>query len=126
MTQWWGPGPFTSHSCSLDVRPGGEWQIVMRSPDGTDFRTAGVYSEVVKSERLVFTNNAFGQDGTPLLEGVTSVIFADEGRKTRLTVKARVTGLVPFAPQMIKGMEPGWNMTLDKLAAFVAGNAATA
>jgi hypothetical protein len=34
-------------------------------------------------------------------------------------VKAKVTGLVPFAPQMIKGMEPGWNQTLDKLARFV-------
>ena len=52
MTQWWGPGSFTNHSCKLDVRPGGAWQIVMRSPDGTDFRSEGVYSEVVKSERL--------------------------------------------------------------------------
>lgn len=126
MTEWWGPGPFTSHSCSLDVRPGGEWQIVMRSPDGTDFRTAGVYSEVVESERLVFTNDAFAQDGTPLLKGVTSVTFADEGKKTKLTLRAKVTGLVPFAPQMIRGMEPGWNMTLDKLAGFLTGKAASA
>ncbi|HVY94936.1 MAG TPA: SRPBCC domain-containing protein [Bryobacteraceae bacterium] len=125
MTQWWGPGPFTSHSCKLDVRPGGEWQITMRSPAGMDFRSSGVYSEVVPSERLVFTNDAYGQDGTLLLKGVTSVTFADEGRKTKLTVNAKVTGMVPYAPQMIKGMEPGWNMTLDKLAGFVTGKAAT-
>jgi len=54
------------------------------------------------------------------------VFFADEGGKTKLTLKSKATGLVPFAPQMIKGMEPGWNMTLDKLAGFVAGKAATA
>jgi hypothetical protein len=30
------------------------------------------------------------------------------------------------ALQRIKGMEPGWNMTLDKLAAFVSGKAVTA
>ena len=41
-------------------------------------------------------------------------------------MKSKVTGLVPFAPQMIKGMEPGWNMTLDKLAVFLTGKAASA
>lgn len=126
MTQWWGPGPFTSHSCKLDVRPGGEWQITMRSPEGRDFRSSGVYSEVVPSERLVFTNDAYGQDGTQLLKGLTSVTFADDGRKTKLTLKTKATGLVPFAPQMLKGMEPGWNMTLEKLSAFVSGKAVTA
>ena len=52
--------------------------------------------------------------------------FADEGKKTKLTLRAKVTGLVPFAPQMIRGMEPGWNMTLDKLAGFLTGKAASA
>ncbi len=116
MTQWWGPGVFTNHSCKLDVRPGGAWQIVMRSPDGTDFKCEGVYSEVVKSERLVFTNDAVDHTGKLLLKGFTSVAFADEGRKTKLTMKTRVVGQVPFAPQMIKGMEPGWNQSLDSLA----------
>jgi uncharacterized protein YndB with AHSA1/START domain len=44
MTEWWGPGVFTNHSCELDVRPGGAWQIVMRSPDGVDFQCRGIYS----------------------------------------------------------------------------------
>src|ERR1700748_688398 len=59
MTEWWGPGVFTNQSCVLDVRPGGAWQIIMRSPDGMDFPCRGVYREVVAPERLVFTNNAY-------------------------------------------------------------------
>ena len=124
MTQWWGPGVFTNHSCKLDVRPGGAWQIVMRSPDGTDFRCEGVYSEVVKPERLVFTNDAVDQTGKQLLKGFTTVKFANEGNKTKLTLKTRVIGLVPFAPQMIRGMEAGWSQSLDSLATHFAAPAA--
>ena len=120
MTKWWGPGVFTNHSCKLDVRPGGAWQIVMRSPDGTDFKCEGIYSEVVKPERLVFTNDAVDQTGKLLLKGFTSVSFASEGNKTKLTLKTKVIGQVPFAPQMIQGMEPGWMQSFDSLAKHLA------
>jgi uncharacterized protein YndB with AHSA1/START domain len=121
MVQWWGPSVFTNHSCELDVRPGGAWQIVMRSPDGTDFRCQGVYSEVVKPERLIFTNDAVDQNGQPLLKGFTTVKFADQGGKTRLTLQTRAIGLVDLAPQMLRGMEQGWSQSLDKLAGHLAG-----
>jgi len=119
MTQWWGPTVFTNHSCELDVRPGGAWQIVMRSPDGVDYRCEGVYSEVVKPERLVFTNDAVDQNGKPLLKGLTTVLFADQGGRTRLTLRTRATGLVAYAPAMLRGMEQGWSQSLDKLAGHV-------
>jgi uncharacterized protein YndB with AHSA1/START domain len=120
MVQWWGPSVFTNHSCKLDVRPGGAWQIVMRSPDGTDFRCQGVYSEVVKPERLVFTNDAVDKNGQPLLKGFTTVQFADQGGKTKLTLRTRAVGLVDYAPQMLRGMEPGWSQSLDNLAKHLA------
>jgi uncharacterized protein YndB with AHSA1/START domain len=115
MVQWWGPKVFTNHSCQLDVRPGGAWQIVMRSPDGADYGCRGVYSEVVKSERLVFTNDAIDQNGKPLLKGFTTVTFADHAGKTKLTLRTRAIGLVDYAPQMLAGMEQGWSQSLDKL-----------
>ena len=52
MEQWWGPKCFTNPVCELDVRPGGAWRIVMRGPDGMEYECGGVYSEVVKPERL--------------------------------------------------------------------------
>lgn len=119
MVQWWGPKVFSNHSCQLDVRPGGAWQIVMRSPDGTDYRCQGVYSEVVKPERLVFTNDAIDHDGKPLLKGFTTVTFDDLGGKTKLTLRTRAEGLVDYAPQMLRGMEQGWSQSLDKLLAYV-------
>ena len=40
----------------VDVRVGGSSLIVMRGPDGSEFPNRGVYLEVVKDERLVFTD----------------------------------------------------------------------
>lgn len=119
LTQWWGPMIFTNHSCELDVRQGGAWQITMRSSEGVDHQCRGVYSEVVKPERLVFSNDAFDQTGRPLLKGFTTVIFDDENGKTKLTLRSRVVGLVDYAPQMLKGMHTGWSQSLDRLASFV-------
>lgn len=55
MAQWWGPAVFTTPVCEMDVRPGGLYRIVMRSPDGVDYPLKGVYREVVEPERLVMT-----------------------------------------------------------------------
>ena len=121
MTQWWGPKCFTNHSCKLDVRPGGAWQIVMRSPDGTDFGCKGIYSEVKPPERLVFTSDAVDENDKPLLKGFTTVIFEKHpGNKTKLTLQTLAEGLVDFAPQMLKGMEQGWSQSLDKLSDHVS------
>lgn len=120
MARWWGPKNFTNPVCELDVRPGGAWRIVMRAPDGMEYICAGVYSEVVKAERLVFSNNAFDHQGKPLLEGITSVTFEAQGAKTKLTLETRVVGKVSYAAQMLAGMEAGWNQSLDRLTDLVA------
>jgi uncharacterized protein YndB with AHSA1/START domain len=75
---------------------------------------------VVKPERLVFTNNAYDHEGKSLLEGITSVTFKAQGAKTKLTVATHVVGKVSYAPQMLAGMEAGWNQSLDRLTALVA------
>src|SRR3984885_10858283 len=58
VAQWWGPTRFTNPRCELDVRPGGAIRIDMRGPDGTVYPMSGVYQEIVKPERLVFTSDA--------------------------------------------------------------------
>jgi uncharacterized protein YndB with AHSA1/START domain len=53
--QWWGPRGFITVSNEMDVRVGGEWRRCMRSPEGKEHCSRGVYREIVKPERLVFT-----------------------------------------------------------------------
>jgi uncharacterized protein YndB with AHSA1/START domain len=123
LARWWGPQGFTNPVCEVDARPGGALRIVMRAPDGTDYRMRGVFREVVAPERLVFTNIAVDADDKPLLDGLTTVTLAEEGGNTRLTVHTRATGLVPFAAPMLAGMQEGWTQSIDRLEEYVSTTA---
>ena len=120
MAQWFGPRGFTSAVLELDVRVGGVLRIVMRGPDGNDYPMKGVFREVVARERLVFTNIATDNDGKHLLEGETTVAFAEKDGKTTLILKTYAAGLVPIAPKMLAGMEAGWTQSIDKLEELMA------
>jgi uncharacterized protein YndB with AHSA1/START domain len=126
LKQWWGPSGFTTPKCEVDLRVGGAWKIVMRFPDGSNEHTMqAVYREVLPPERLAFTNVALDKDGNRLLEGVTTVTFADLGGKTKLTLQTRMTGLVSYAGRMLEGMEPGWSQSLERLAEKLASPTST-
>lgn len=120
MAKWFGPENFTIPSCELDVRVGGVLRLTMRGPDGQDYPMKGIFREIVRPERLSFSNIAIDSDGNHLLEGVTVVTFEDLGGKTKMTLDAQAVGLVPQAPAMLAGMEAGWSGSFDKLAAALA------
>ena len=116
LARWWGPKMFTNPVCEVDARPGGKLRIVMRGPDGNDYPMRGVFKEVVAPERLSFSNFAVDAEDRSVIDGFTTVLFAEEGGKTRLTVFTRGKAVQPVAIQYLQGMEQGWSMSLDKLA----------
>ena len=120
VAQWWGPKGFTNPVCEMDVRPGGALRIVMRGPDGAEYPMTGIYREIAPPERLVFTNIAVDGEGKTLLEGLTTVTFAEyAGGKTRLSVETRAVARVDYASRMLEGMETGWTQTIDRLGEHV-------
>lgn|SRR6185312_5478161 len=120
MAQWFGPKGFTNPVCEVHARVGGAIRVVMRGPDGAEYPMKGTFREVVRPQRLMFTNVAIDEDGNHLLEGETTVTFAEQGGKTLLTLTTHAAGLVPIARQMLAGMEAGWTQSIDKLAALAA------
>lgn len=114
MVRWMGPKGFTAPSAKLDVREGGQYRALIRSPEGKDYWFHGVYREVVENKRLVFTF-AWEEDGERGSENLITITFTEENGKTRMTFKQ-----APF--QSIEerdGHEGGWSEALDKLAAYV-------
>jgi uncharacterized protein YndB with AHSA1/START domain len=83
LVRWWGPKGFTVPACTLDVRVGGAWRTVMRSPEGKDHIVSGVYREIMPPERLVFTW-AWEEDGARGHETVVTIEFSETPGGTRL------------------------------------------
>jgi uncharacterized protein YndB with AHSA1/START domain len=114
--RWWGPQGFTTISCEMDVRPGGAYRACMRSPEGTRHCRRGVYREVVRPERLVFTFAWEDSDGNPGHEMVVTVSFAAIGSQTRLTLHQAVFETVAARDDHRRG----WLSCLERFAEYLA------
>ncbi|MFI5253134.1 MAG: SRPBCC domain-containing protein [Bacteroidota bacterium] len=122
LAKWWGPKGFTNPRCEIDVKPGGAIRIDMKAPDGVIYPMSGAYREIVEPERLVFTSAALDKNNKPIFEVLNIVTFGEQGGRTILIMHASVTHETPEAAQYLKGMEEGWNLSIDRLEAFVEKN----
>ncbi len=120
LKQWFAPKPWTTPVAELDVRPGGASLIVMRGPDGNEFPNRGVYLEVVKNERLVFTN-AYVRAWEPSEKPFMTVIVTleDLGGKTRYTARVLHWTVADRETHEKMGFHKGWGQCADQLAALV-------
>jgi uncharacterized protein YndB with AHSA1/START domain len=89
MKRWFGPEGFTISACAIDLRVGGAYRVVMRSPQGTEHIVRGVYQEISKPERLAFTWAWEDDDGELGAETVVTVSFAENDGKTQLRLSHR-------------------------------------
>lgn len=121
LKRWFAPKPWTVPTALLDVRPGGASLIVMRGPEGQYMPCRGVYLEVAKNERLVFTDaytNAWAPAEKPFMTGI--VTFEPEGRGTRYTARVRHWTAGDREAHEKMGFHEGWGQCADQLTALVA------
>ncbi len=106
--------------CEIDLRVGGGYRYVWRSPMG-EMGLRGVFREVVPPARIVSTE-IFDQDWTGG-ETVVTTVFTATGGKTTLTMtivyasKAARDGAM--ATGMTEGMAGGFNMLDEVLASLM-------
>jgi uncharacterized protein YndB with AHSA1/START domain len=121
LKQWFAPLPYTTPVAELDVRPGGSNLVVMRGPDGIDMPNRGVYLDVVKNERLVFTD-AYTKAWEPSPKPFMTVILTFErtGGKTKYTARVLHWTVADREAHEKMGFYEGWGICADQLAALVA------
>lgn len=128
LKRWWSPKGFTCTVSKIDLRPGGGYLNCMRSPDGKDYWSCGVYREIVKPERIVCTDSFADENGNLVspqdysmspdwpAEALIEATFVEHDGKTELTLKHS-----PIKPGGERDMcRQGWNECLDKLAVYLA------
>jgi uncharacterized protein YndB with AHSA1/START domain len=121
LKQWFAPRPWTTPEARLDVRAGGSSLVVMRSPDGNEMPCPGVYLEVVRNERLVFTDaytEAWQPSARPFMTGVLT--FEDAVGRTRYTARLRHWSDETADQHEQMGFHEGWKQCTEQLAELVA------
>ena len=128
LKQWWSPKGFKTHTCKVDLRPGGMFLYGMSAPDGTEVWGRFIYREIVAPEKLVFVVSFSEPKGGvtrhPWSESwplhiLSTVTFEAQGAKTKVTVHWRpheATGLERKTFEEGRdSMKEGWTGTLDQL-----------
>jgi len=120
--QWWVPLSMgmTLRSCELDVRTGGKYRLVFGDDPANPMAFFGKYLDVVPNQRIVWTNEESGADGS-----VTTVTFEEKNGKTTLVMSE----LYPTKDALDAagtGAQEAMNESFGQLDALLASLAATA
>ncbi|MGO8766942.1 MAG: SRPBCC domain-containing protein [Limisphaerales bacterium] len=116
LVHWWGPRGFSTTIEKMEVRPGGEWKLVMHGPDGANYPNESVFKEVVKPERIVFSLGGRREGGPGTNFVATWTFDTVEGAKTRVSVRM-VFPSTPDRDFVVKefGAIEGGKQTLERL-----------
>lgn len=120
LMQWFTPAPWKTVECEIDLRPGGFFRTTMLSPDGEKFPNEGCYLEVVKNERLVFTD-ALSEGFRPTETSfMTAVIMLEAlGKRTKYTALVMHSDEENREKHEQMGFHEGWGKALDQLVEHV-------
>jgi uncharacterized protein YndB with AHSA1/START domain len=126
LKRWMKPFTLTMVVCECDLRVGGGWRMVYRTPDGQEFGFHGEFREIVRPERIVRT---FVFETFPDQEALETLALDEtDGRTmiTTLTVHKTIHGRDGhLAHGMEAGMTDGYAQ-LDELLAAMLGAGAPA
>lgn len=111
MKEWSAPHGFTIPYSEGKAVPGGDWRACMKKPDGTELWLHGVYKEVVLNRKLVMTHVWEREDGLAGEETLLTVLFEDQGGKTRMTLIQ--TGFA--STESRDGHAEGWDECFERL-----------
>jgi len=120
LKKWFTPAPWTTVDCEIDLRPGGIFRTIMRSPEGQEHPNIGCYLEVVENERLAWTD-ALLPGYRPAPNGFFTAVITLEphGKGTKYTAIAIHKDEAGKQKHEAMGFHGGWSKALDQLVAHM-------
>lgn len=124
LMQWFCPKPWSVAACEIDLRPGGIFKTVFRSPEGVETPNVGTFLEVTPDRRLIWTD-ALGPGFRPSVKGylekffITAVIEIEPaGKGSRYTARAIHGDAAARGQHEEMGFHEGWGTVTDQLIAL--------
>jgi uncharacterized protein YndB with AHSA1/START domain len=119
LKRWLGVfGSWTFAVCEVDLRVGGKYRFVWRGKDGNEMGMGGVYREIVRPERIVYTEKF----DDPWYEGdaIDTTTFVERAGKTTMTTTVLYASKEIRDAVLKSPMETGVAKSYDKLAEVLA------
>ncbi|MET0790669.1 MAG: SRPBCC family protein [Polyangiaceae bacterium] len=127
LKHWFTPAPWTTVECEIDLRPGGTFRTVMRSPEGAQHPNSGCYLEVVPERKLVWSNalqagfRPSPKDSQLGFRFTATIEFEAEGNGTRYRATVQHSDEESRNKHEAMGFFDGWGAVLSQLVAYVKG-----
>jgi uncharacterized protein YndB with AHSA1/START domain len=115
ISQWWGPNGFTNTISKMELKPGGQWELVMHGPDGTDYKNKSVFKEIVPFQKIVY-DHISGPKFT------ATILFTDLGEQTQIRWQM-VFDTAEELIQVVKTFkaDDGLRQNIEKLDVYLVG-----
>ena len=122
LKKWFTPAPWQTIDCEIDLRPGGIFRTVMRSPEGKEFPNSGCYLEVIENRKLVWTAALTAgyrpQNAPGALLFTAMILLEPQGAGTKYTAIVIHGDEAGAKKHASMGFHEGWGKALDQLVAF--------
>jgi uncharacterized protein YndB with AHSA1/START domain len=122
VKKWFTPAPCKTVDCEIELRPGGIFRTVMRSPEGQEINNVGCFLEIVPNRKLVWTvalqPGYRPSDPTFDVPTFTATIMMEpHGKGTKYSALAMHKDEVSRDKHERMGFSEGWGKALDQLVA---------
>jgi uncharacterized protein YndB with AHSA1/START domain len=99
----------------MDITAGGEWNLVMHGPDGTDYKNKSTFKEIVPLKKIVY-------DHVSAPKFTATITFEAQGDTTQITWHMLFETAEEFI-QVVKTFkaDEGLKQNLEKLSTYLAG-----
>lgn len=114
VANWWDPAGIPLAVSEIDLRPGGGFRFVHRTPQGAGRAFTGIYREIVPPARLVFTTPA-PHGG----ESVGTLLFEIRDGKTLLTMTITSSSKEARDALLKMRVDSGTAQTLENLDEYL-------
>ena len=112
VRHWWDPSGLPLAICEIDLRRNGAFRLVNRASEGGEGYTfAGIYREIEPPAKLVFACSSG--------PGHSTLIFTEEGKKTRLTITIECATSQERGILLQMRVDAGTARTLENLATYL-------
>jgi uncharacterized protein YndB with AHSA1/START domain len=115
IANWWGPDGFTNTISTMDLTIGGEWNLVMHGPDGTDYKNKSIFREIIPFKKIVYEHVS----GPKFL---ATILFEEQGEETLINWHMLFETVEQFV-QVVKTFkaDEGLKQNIAKLNVYLEG-----